>query len=641
MNPLSPVVRLLPLCALALRPAAVLADPVDDPNALAQVVVTATRAPDAVAVQQLGSAVTVLSAQDLRDRQVRLVADVLRDVPGIAVSQAGPPGSVTQLRLRGTESNHVLVLVDGIDVSDPFFGEFDFAGLVADNAARIEVLRGQQGALYGTDAIGGVIHYISLSGREAPGVSGRLEGGSFGTADAALRWAGVADALDYAVSGGLLHRDGSPSARNGTRRLGQDNQNLSGRLAWQAADDLNLRAVLRWTRSQADFNQQDFNWGSPTYGQVIDTDDRSDTRRLQGLLAADWHTLPDRWTQGVSVQGLLAERESQALGERSGASRGSRVKGSYVSTLRWQGAGAAQQLVLLADLKTERIQNLAPDSGPQQGAPHQLATQGAAAQYRLDWASLSLSAALRHDRHELFANADTWQLQASWQLPQGWRLRGASGSGIKNPTPTELYGYDPLTFIGNPALRPEQSRGWELGVEKTAWAGRIVAGLGWAQSRLRDEIYTVYSPSFVASPANRVSLSRQQGLEFTLQARLPRGWQVDGAWAHLHARENNVTEVRRPADTGSLSVAWNGAVSGLQASLRYNGAAEDYNFTTSGPPRVRLGGYSLLQVGGHWRWGARWELFGRVENALGARYEDVYTYRMPGTTAYLGLRSAP
>ena len=643
MFPVTASVRLVPLACVCLLPlAAAAADPNTDDELTTQLVITATRATEGVALQSLGSAVTVLQAEDLRIRQVRLLADVLRDVPGVAVSQAGPGGSVTQLRLRGTESNHVLVLVDGMEVSDPFFGEFDFAGLVADDAARVEVLRGQQGALYGTDAIGGVIHYISLSGREAAGFSGRAETGSFGTADAALRWAGVERGLDYALSGGLRHSDGSPSSRTGTRNLGMDNQNLSGRFAWDAADTLQLRAVLRWTRSFADFNQQDFNWGSPTYGTVIDTDDRSDTRRAQGLIAADWRTLPGIWTQSLTLQGLQAERESQSQGLRSGASRGVRLKGSYVSTLQWQGIGAEQQLVMLLDARQERMQNLQPDSSLEQGQLHQLQTQGAAAQYRIQWADqLTLAAAARHDHNQRFAAADTWQVQASWQLPQSLRLRAAAGTGIKNPTTTELFGYDPLTFVGNAALRPEHSRGWEVGVEHSALQGRVLAGLGWSQSTLRDEIYTVYSSSFIASPANRSSLSHQTMLELYGHARLEGGWSVDANYGHLNARENGVEEVRRPPHSGSLTLAWQGAVAGLHAALRYNGSTQDYNFTDTGPPQIRLAAYSLLQLGGQWRVAPRWELFGRIENALGAHYEDVYTYRMPGRAVFIGLRSAP
>jgi vitamin B12 transporter len=156
------------------------------------IIVTATRAREGLSRAALGSSVSLLDAQELQERQTRQVADILRDVPGVSVNRTGGFGGQTQLRMRGSESNHTLVLIDGMEANHPFYGEFDFATLIADDVARIEVLRGQQSALYGSDAIGGVVHYITLSGAEAPGVRGRAEYGSFNSWDAAARVADVA-----------------------------------------------------------------------------------------------------------------------------------------------------------------------------------------------------------------------------------------------------------------------------------------------------------------------------------------------------------------------------------------------------------------------------------------------------------------
>jgi len=167
--------------------------------------------------------------------------------------------------------------------------------------------------------------------------------------------------------------------------------------------------------------------------------------------------------------------------------------------------------------------------------------------------------------------------------------------------------------------------------------------LTWARSVLRDEIYTVYTPTFVASSANRQALSHQRDLELALAARLGNGWHVDAAYTWQDAREEQVPEVRRPPHVGSLTVVWDapGDRGGLHAGWRYNGSTDDYNFTASGPPRVRLSAYSLLQLGARWRVADKLQLHARVENLLAQRYEDVYTYRMPGRAFYVGLSSAP
>src|SRR6185369_5290371 len=186
------------------------------------VIVTATRANQGVRADLLGSSFTILQPEDFEQRQTRYVSDILRDVPGISISRSGSVGGLTQVRIRGTESNHTLVLIDGIKASDPVAGEFDFSSLIADDVAKVEVLRGQQSALYGSDAIGGVINYITLSGREAPGGRVRVEGGSFGTKDVSARYAGVSGPLDYAVSGGWNDSDGFAVSRFGGNDAGTE-----------------------------------------------------------------------------------------------------------------------------------------------------------------------------------------------------------------------------------------------------------------------------------------------------------------------------------------------------------------------------------------------------------------------------------
>ena len=196
----------------------------------------------AVRTDLLGSSATILDPIELENRQTRIVSDVLRDVPGVAVNRLGPVGQYTQIRLRGAEGDHTLALIDGIKVSDPFAGGFDFGTLIADEVARVEVLRGEQSALYGSDAIGGVIHYITLSGAEAPGIRARAEGGSFGTANTALRVAGVADALDYALNAAFNHTDGTIDNAQGTRELRAETLALSGKFTYAFAENFRVRA---------------------------------------------------------------------------------------------------------------------------------------------------------------------------------------------------------------------------------------------------------------------------------------------------------------------------------------------------------------------------------------------------------------
>ncbi len=214
-----------------------------------------------------------------------------------------------------------------------------------------------------------------------------------------------------------------------------------------------------------------------------------------------------------------------------------------------------------------------------------------------------------------------------------------AGSGIKNPSPIELFGYDPQSFIGNPALKPEKSMGWEAGVERDLADGQAQIGFVFARTRLEDEIFTRYSPTFVSSPDNRTTFSHQRSEEFYARAKLGESWRLDAAYTRLHADEDGAEEVRRPPHTGSLNLTWI-PVDALDVTLtmRFNGATEDFNFTNFGPPRVTLDSYTLMQLGARYRVHEGFEVFGRIENLLGETYEDVYTYRMPGRAAYAGFR---
>ncbi|HEX4097624.1 MAG TPA: TonB-dependent receptor plug domain-containing protein, partial [Caulobacteraceae bacterium] len=184
------------LAIFAACPLTAFAQQAAPPSSVDPLVVTASRSGDATPADLVGASVTVIDDQALQQRQTVVVSDVLRDVPGVAVSRTGGVGDMTQVRIRGAEGNQTLVLIDGIKASDPFFDEYDFGTIIADPDARIEVLRGQQSALYGSDAIGGVISYTTLTGAEAPGIHVRAEGGSMGTYSGGARIAGVSGDLD-------------------------------------------------------------------------------------------------------------------------------------------------------------------------------------------------------------------------------------------------------------------------------------------------------------------------------------------------------------------------------------------------------------------------------------------------------------
>ena len=614
------------------------ADPLD------LVIVTATRASEGVRADLLGTSFTVLQPEDFEQRQTRYVSDVLRDVPGISISRSGSLGGLTQVRMRGTESNHTLVLIDGIEASDPFAGEFDFATLIADDVARVEVLRGQQSALYGSDAIGGVINYITLSGREAPGGRVRMESGSFGTKEASARYAGVSGPLDYALSGGYSDVDGFPVARLGSRDVGTQNAALSGRFQYTPSETLRFKAIARYSHTKADVDDQDFNFPpGPTYGFVVDSDDYYKNRALYGLVRGELDTFDAHWTHALSVQGVNASRDSFSGGAFDFGDNGKRIRYSYESTFRFGPEAFAQTLTAAFDHEREEFQNLGAFLLADQISNHTITNKGLVLQYdaRIN-DRLGLGAAVRHDENDRFENADTYRVQASFRVTGTTRLRATAGSGIKNPGIFDLFGFDPGSFVGNPKLRPEKSRGWEVGADQAFAQGRGLVGVTYFNSKLKDEIASTFDvTTFESSVENAATDSTQKGVEVFVQARIAPSWRVDASYTYLDAKQNGVEEVRRPPHIGSLNLSWRAPEdrAGVALTVRYNGSTNDNDFTSPFESRVtRLASYTLVNLGGDYRLSRNVQLYGRVENLLDEKYEDVFTYRSAGRGAFAGAR---
>ena len=609
------------------------------------IIVTASRSGDGVRIDQLGASVTVIDAAQMDQRQTRILSDVLRDVPGVAVSRLGAIGGQTQVRLRGTEGNHTLVLIDGIEASDPFNGEFDFGTLLASPDARVEVLRGQQSSLYGSDAIGGVIHYITLTGAEAPGFSARAEGGSFETFSGDARVAGVSGDLDYSVSGAYLHTGGSPTARFGTRDIGSDNVGVSGKLIWTPSDAFKLTGVARYSYVDADFNNSEFNSASPLFGFIVDSPDTfAKTQSFYGLLRAEFTGLDGRWTNALTGQVTDVTRKSYSFGTRDGGSEGRRYKGSFESSLRFGTDTIVHRVTGAVDVEREEFRNTTPSPFVFQGQ-RDTDNIGIVGQYELLVNDVfSLGASLRRDENDRFDDATTYRVQGSYTLPTGTRIRGAYGTGVKNPGYYELYGFSDGVFIGNPDLKPEKSKGWEAGIEQRIGDGLATIGATYFDSKLDGEIFTTFPPpNFVATPANRTTRSKQRGVEVFAQARPIPQIQLDFAYTYLKSRENGAVEVRRPKHIGSFNATIFSPDERFSTTLtvRYNGRQDDVAFLDPiffAPTTVSLKEYVLVNLNANYKLTDNVTVFGRVENLAGEKYEEVFSYRTQGRGAYGGVR---
>ncbi|OAN56404.1 TonB-dependent receptor plug domain-containing protein [Sphingobium sp. TCM1] len=604
------------------------------------IIVTASRSGEGVKASQLGASVTVIDNATLEARQTRIVSDVLRDVPGIVVSRIGGVGGQTQVRLRGSESNHVLVLIDGIEAADPYYGEYDFGTLIADPAARIEILRGQQSSLYGSDAIGGVINYITLSGREAPGISGRIEGGSFGTVSGAARVAGAGDGLDYALSASYYDTDGYPTARGGSRDIGSQSLGTSGKLNWTPTDNIKLTGVVRYSLTKADTNNSEFDPSSPLFGYTVDSPGvRYRNEALYGLLSAQITGLDGRWISTLSGQFADTTRKGYASYGFDYGDKGRRYKGSLTSSLTLGTEAVTHRITGAVDVERESFRNLS--SFAFMGKRH-TDNLGVVGQYELTAGGLSLGGSVRYDENDRFDDTTTWRVQGSYLLPTGTRIRAAYGTGVKNPGYYELYGYMDGTYIGNPNLKPEKSEGWEAGLEQSV-GGWATISATWFDSTLNNEIYTSYpAPDYVATPANRDTKSKQHGIEAFVSAQPLPQLRFDLAYTWLKAKEDGVREIRRPRHVASVNTTVTSADQRFATTLtiRYNGRTTDTAYTDPSyvPVTVSMREYVLVNLSLDYRMSRNVALFGRIENLADEQYEEVFSFATAGRAAYGGVR---
>ncbi|MGB3469508.1 MAG: TonB-dependent receptor [Erythrobacter sp.] len=593
------------------------------PIGRAPILVTASRDAGVAARYFTGSA-TIVTPEQIEQRQIRDIADVLRDVPGVAVSSVA---GQTQLRLRGGEANHVLVLVDGIEVSDPGSGEFDIGTLQAEIGSRLEVIRGPQSALYGNDAVTGVIAYESASGRAREGFDAFLEGGTNNTINGSARTGFNGSGWDAALSATVVSTDGEPNARGGTRDIGRDSYTVSGKGSVRLAENFTLRGAGRYTLNEGQFNNQ-------AGGLVVDSPGtRFENESVSALIGARLEVLEGSWVHDLSAQITDADRQTDAPTGFPSSTESDRFKASYVTSYAF--GGRDHRLTFAADYELEGFNNVLTFDDR-----NEVENVGFVGEYRYDGDGFNFSASVRHDINDLFEDATTFRAGAGYSITDTTRLRAAVGSGVKNPTLSELFGFFDGVFVGNPDLQPEKSTSWEVGVAQSIADGAVTLSVTYFNAELENEIFVTFpAPAFVQTPGNRVTDSAQQGVEVALAARLGGGFTFNGAYSFLDAEEAGVEEIRRPDHIASAVLDWASSDdrAGVNLAVRYNGDATDNNFGTFPATVETVQAFTLVNLNARYQLAEGLEVFARAENLLDEDYEQVFSFVAPGRQVLAGF----
>lgn len=598
----------------------------------------------------IGNAISVLDEDYIERRQNPVVSDLLRSVPSIAVSRSGGPGQLTQIRMRGAEGNHTLVLIDGVEANElNFNGEFDYAGLMAVGVERIEVLRGAQSALYGSDALGGVVNIITKSGHPGFRFEGSAEGGSFAERQVTAMMSGGTERVNGVFSAGYFGTDGVNLSRFGTEKDGARTFTFSGKGMAQVADNFRIDAVGRYVTSRNDTDAQDFNWPpTPTEGLVIDTLDQQKNRQFYGRVQGELSLFGDHWVHHGSVQYADTQREYINPSNDLTGNHGQRLKFAYQNTVNFRTPSFldADHHVTMAFQREEQDfvnRGAVPDAlENQERSEPQNSYIG---EYRVGFADqLFLSAGVRHDDNRMFRNATTYRLAAAWRLKEiGTRFHASHGTAVTNPGFFEMFGYFPDFFLGNPDLKPEESRSFDVGVEQKFFDDRLTLDVTWFHANLENEIVTVFDfNTFLTTVDNLVGKSQRDGIEVMLAVRLTDALSIGGSYSYTRSRQpDGSPEVRRPRHMGNFNANYVFAAGrgNVNLDVSYNGKQLDNEFASSTPEFVvTLNDYVLVTLAASYRLTDNIEIYGRVENLVDRNYEEVFSYRSPGLGAFGGLR---
>jgi vitamin B12 transporter len=602
---------------------------------------------DGVAAEKIGSAVSVITGEELQRRQVRNAADALRSMPGVYVSRSAGFGGETQVRLRGAEANHTLVLIDGMVANQPGTGEFDFALLSTDQIERIEVIRGAQSGLYGSGAIGGAINIVTKTGKGPPKGSIWSEAGSYKTVAGGVTLSGGTDRAHGLVSYSTINSNGFNISDAGSETDAFARRSFLFKGGVKPTDTFAIDFFLRNSEKRGDRDDDLF----CCTGLSKQTDSFS-------------HFATSFWLTGVEARldsfgGALThkfkasyaetnlEDTSLSLDLQSGpfASRNDNDRSNFAYSATWKfdtpGVGGTAKH-FLTGLVEKEMETFTPVTGDNQSRERdRLAT---AAEYRGEFANrLFIAGNVRHDDNDSFQDFSTWRASASLALREfSLRPHASVGTGVRLPTMVEQFGQF-AGFAPNPNLLPEESFGWDAGIEYSFLKGRAILDVTYFNTNFENEIFTDFSGFPITTVDNRLGKSTREGVEVALRWQIMPSLSIGGAYTWLDARDDaGLEEIRRPRNTGRVDVSYGFADGRGNVTLAaiYNGQARDVGFELPffSPTRVTLGEYWLVSAAASWKLQPGVEVFGRVENLLDEHYQEVYGFETARIAAYAGVK---
>ena len=629
-----------------------------------EVVVSATKTP--VPVTQLTSAVEVISGAELEKKKIKTVIDALRLAEGLFATSSGGPGTEASVKMRGAFARHTMVLIDGVIVNSPTTGAYDFANLTTENIDRIEIIRGAQSMLYGSDAIGGVINIYTKRGTDKISSSAFVEYGSFASIREGVQASGSKGPVD--ISASLSRWDTSSFSaidyrRGAYERDGFHNWQASGKLGISLPKDGRLEFNLRWYNSDLNFD------GFADSGAPADVFGAKQSNRNLIISATYDQPITSWWNQKLT----LAQANEQLIANSGTAgfnvNTGQPIIASPTSCfpnfdscftpfstnldtlnqrLEWQhNFQVRKELLLTAGYQFRQEQGEA--SGFYGSAsPNRLLTSNAGfaqAQVNL-FDRVLFTGGFRQDSYNVFGDATTYRLTGGYlHTETGTKIRASYGTGFKAPTLNDLF----FQGFGNPNLQPEKSKSADVGVDQNLFQDRLKLSVGYFWNHF-DNLITFLSVPSSSCPASsfgfcpvNIASAKTEGWEMSFKYELIKGLELRGQYTMtvtraygVPGRPENTRLPRWPYDQANLGVIYQPIDSiRINVDYRFVGAR---NNDTANTPNQRQGSFGVINVSATYDVTKNWQAFGRVDNLLNEEYEEILYFGTPIRSVYGGVK---
>lgn len=605
-----------------------------------EVVVTATRLE--TPAKEIASSITVISKEDLERMKKTTVLEALQEVLGVTTLQYGPAGGAASVFLRGANSEHTLVMMDGVELNDPISPSrsYDLAHLLVENIERIEILRGPQSTLYGSDAIGGIINIITRKGEGKPRFHFSTYGGSYGTFAGSAGISGSVDKIHYSLGASRFQTDGfsaaSTSYEGNEEKDGYRNLTLWGRFAYHPLDNLGFDFSVRTINTETDI---DYSGGAN--GDDPNNIQDYDALFLKGQVRA--LLLKNRWEQKLSLSLVDHDRKYENSADDFFPYSENSAYKSKLWKLDWQhNLFLHKTNTLTMGVEYQQEQGESEYNGlfssifPLQKAH----TTGFYLQDQIRVASQFFATlGVRLDKHSQFGMSTTSRLALTYFVEKtGTKLKTTYGTGFKAPSLYQLYA--PGTFwgpIGNDDLEPEKSTGWDIGVEQQILGGKVLLGATYFYNDYKDLINFDFLQGY-----KNIGKAESKGAELLIRASPFDNILFNATYTRTEAKDKDTDTylLRRPKDKFSATLNYSFLKEGnINLSFIYIGETDDeyFDFFTWTSIRVTLPGYALLNAAVSFNITSNFQIFCRLDNIFNKAYEMIKGYGTPGFSAYGGV----